>query len=167
MMAFIKAAAQGMLTSGKLSELTPIPASFWKAVWLAGNAALGARGPIGSSNGISPNTPNGRVMEAFGTRNYPSPLLVTDGKINGPKGRLMGLKAAAFIDRIRTLAAKAVKNDDSDSVSNLLTAIRDVSFNFPQPRFPSCQEQISRERKTERENANGLYVCRASLCLTI
>ncbi|KAJ5185855.1 hypothetical protein N7472_010695 [Penicillium cf. griseofulvum] len=122
---FIKAAVSDVLASGKLSKLTPIPISFWQAVWLAGNAALGARPAVGSSNGISPNTPNARVMEAFGSRYYPSPILATDTNINGPKGRLMGLKAAASINRIRTLAEMAVKNDDTKSAANLLTAIRD------------------------------------------
>lgn len=83
-----------------------------------------------------------------------------DANINGPKGRLIGLKAAASINRIRNLAAAAVKNDGSKSAAVLLTAIRDVSLTVHHPRHPSHQAQISRER--ERENANGLYVCRAS-----
>jgi chitinase len=66
MKSFIQAAFSGVLASGALSNLTPIPLEFWQTVWNVAHAALGEYPPIGSSIGASPNTPNDRIMECFG-----------------------------------------------------------------------------------------------------
>lgn len=74
MKSFVKAAYSGVLQSGALSSLTPIPLEVWQDVWSAANAALGQYPAIGSSMGASPNTPNDRIMESFGSKLYREPF---------------------------------------------------------------------------------------------
>ena len=131
MMSFIQAAWSGVLQSGALSNLTPIPLEFWQNVWNVANAALGEYPAIGSSSGASPNTPNDRIMECFGSNLYREPLLPTHWQINGAKGRLMRLEDPIGMGKIGELARAAVKLDDTTSVTNLLTAVRDVRLKCP------------------------------------
>lgn len=123
---FISAAASGILASGALSNLTPIPMAFWQTVWDLANAELGNYPPIGSSIGQAPDTPMGRVMECFGSKFYREPFIPAHKQLNGPKGRLMGLGTISDTKAIETLAKQAVKKDDAESVTGLLTAVRDV-----------------------------------------
>jgi chitinase len=131
MKSFIQATFSGILASGALSNLTPIPLEFSQTMWNVANAALREYPPIGSSTGASPNTPNDRIIECFGTYLYREPLLLTHRGINGPKGRLIGLTNPVARLRIETLASAAVKLDNAKSVTNLLTAIRDIRLNLP------------------------------------
>lgn len=84
--------------------------------------------PVGGADGASPNTPNARVMEAFGSTKFPAPFLATAAAINGAKGKIMGLKVPITIEEIEKLAAAAVLADSEDAVNALLTAIRSVGF---------------------------------------
>lgn len=109
-------------------------------MWTASNAALKSFPPVGNAAGNSPATPNGRIMEAFGSTKNIAPLLATAAGINAVKGNLMARKVPFTCDRIRTLATSAVAADSDDAVNELLTAIRNVRFSFStlnQFSFPS------------------------------
>lgn len=125
---FIKAALSGYLESGNSPGLLPVSQNFWTRVWRAANSALAAMPPVGGADGASPDTPAGRIMEAFGSTKFPEPLLATAAGINAVKGRIMGLNAPFTIGKIEELAAAAVKDNSDEAVNNLLTAIRNVSF---------------------------------------
>ncbi|PYI36129.1 hypothetical protein BP00DRAFT_432538 [Aspergillus indologenus CBS 114.80] len=121
---FIESAISGYLQSGKPAGLLPVSETFWLTMWHAANSALGAMPPVGGADGASPNTPNDRIMEAFGSTKFPAPLLATAAGINAAKGRLMGFSRPFSIQRIETLANLAVQADSEEAVNNLLTAIR-------------------------------------------
>ncbi|KAL4769086.1 hypothetical protein BDW60DRAFT_210322 [Aspergillus nidulans var. acristatus] len=124
---FIRAAATGILTLGVVPEnLKPIPLWFWENLWHAANSALGARSAIGAPQGATPDTPNDRVMESFGTKLYPSPLLVTDAALNAPKGWMFGLISIISQAAFQKLAYAAVKEDSDKVVADLLTLIQDA-----------------------------------------
>ncbi|KAL3262031.1 hypothetical protein ABHI18_003215 [Aspergillus niger] len=123
---FIKAALSGYLESGNSPGLLPVSQNFWTTVWRAANSALAAMPPVGGADGASPDTPAGRIMEAFGSTKFPEPLLATAAGINAVKGRIMGLNAPFTIGKIEELAAAAVKDDSDEAVNNLLTAIRNT-----------------------------------------
>ena len=118
----------GILPSGQIANLPTIPASFWqKDSWLASNALLAARPRVGGPNGIQPDSPNDRVMESFGSNDYPYPFMAVDKQINGPKGRVMALRAATAIPTITELANTAVRDDTQADADALLQAVRVVS----------------------------------------
>ncbi|KAF7171146.1 hypothetical protein CNMCM5623_003575 [Aspergillus felis] len=124
MSAFATAASTGILASGGIAPIAPIPAAFWRDVWNASNNALGARPPVGSSRGAQPDTPNDRITEALGSTRYPYPFLATDAEINGAKGRVMGLNSATDLDRVADLATNAVNLDTDEAADALLSSIR-------------------------------------------
>ena len=66
------------------------------------------------------------MMEAFGSDNYPYPLLPTDQQINGPKGNLMNLNAPADLAGIGRLARSAVQQDSQQAADTLLSEVRIV-----------------------------------------
>jgi len=127
MVPFAKASASGILPSGEVANIPAIPRSFWKNQWLASNALLAARPAVGGPNGIQPDSPNDRVMEGFGSYNWPEPFLAVDKLINGPKGRVIALHAATAIPIIRNLANTAVQEDTQGAADDLLQSIRVVS----------------------------------------
>lgn len=127
--AFPRATVSGQLPSGQMGNLPTLPVSFWQRdSWLASNALLAARPPVGGPNGVQPDSPNDRVMEAFGSDNYAYPFMAVDRQINGPKGRVMALHAATGIQTIRDLANTAVQDDTQADADALLQAVRVVSF---------------------------------------
>jgi chitinase len=119
----------GVLESGRaVTELPPIPAAFWqKNSWLATNPLLAARPPVGGADGIQPDSPNDRVMEAFGSNDFTDPFMAVDSQINGPKGRVMARRAPTAIDNIEIQAAVAVASDAQGDVDELLQMVRVVS----------------------------------------
>ncbi|RAL08484.1 uncharacterized protein BO97DRAFT_428310 [Aspergillus homomorphus CBS 101889] len=124
---FIQAALSGYLSSGPRANLLPIPETFWLNVWQTANSALKALPPVGNPAGESPNTPDQRVMEAFGSNLNPGSLLATAAAINAAKGKIMGFTFPITIRPIEKLSAAAVKADSDEAVNQLLTAIR-ISF---------------------------------------
>ena len=66
------------------------------------------------------------MMEAFGSTNWPDPLLPTDEQINGPKGNLMNLNAPANLGGIGRLARAAVREDTITAADNVLSEVRIV-----------------------------------------
>ena len=125
---FARACTSGTLPSGQEANLPLIDRIFWqKGIWLATNAQLQNRPPVGGPNGVQPDSPNDRVMESFGTAEYPYPLMAVDQMINGPKGRIMGGNAVTDIRRIEELANDAVLHDAEGLADELLQSIRVVS----------------------------------------
>ena len=127
MIPFAQASASGILPSGQVANIAAIPRNFWKNQWLASNALLAARPAAGGSTGVQPDSPNDRVMEAFGSSNWPYPFLAVDKLINGPKGRIIRLHAATRIRTITQLANTAVREDTQGAADDLLQSIRVVS----------------------------------------
>lgn len=127
MIQFPRVVASGQLTSGATHGLARIPPAWWKANWHASFPALAGRPAIGSADGVAPDTPNDRVMECFGSYDYPDPLIATDKQVNGAKGSIMRLRRPAAPSRIQTLARTAVHEDSQGAVDELLSAIRVVS----------------------------------------
>ena len=124
---FIESASSGILPSGLEAPLDPLPIRFWER-WNTPNDLLQARGPIGSPRGVSPATPNDRVMECFGSTRNRFPLMSVDRQINGPKGRIMDRSAATSLEEIRMLANRAARQDTEDAANTLLQSIRSVSW---------------------------------------
>lgn len=81
---------------------------------------------VGGPNGAVPGTPNDRLMEAFGSNNYPYPLMPVDKQINGPKGKLMNLEAPVDLRTITRLANMAVQLDTPEAADALLSEMRIV-----------------------------------------
>ncbi|KAF2719530.1 glycoside hydrolase family 18 protein [Polychaeton citri CBS 116435] len=119
-----RASTSGILPSGARANLPTIPLSFWQGQWNTVNNLLAARPAVGGPDGIQPDTPNDRVMESFGSYDYPYPLIPTDKMINGAKGRAMALNAPTGIATIRRLAAAAVNEDTPGDADELLQAVR-------------------------------------------
>ena len=65
-------------------------------------------------------------MEAFGSTDWPEPLMPIDQQINGPKGNLMNLQAPIGLNTIRDLARRAAASGNQQD--NLLQAVRIVSL---------------------------------------
>lgn len=97
--------------------------------------------PAVGQNGATPSQANNRLMEAFGSTNWPQPLMATDQQINGPKGRLMDLVAPIRISQIRILAARAAASGNAQDTDNLLQSVRIVSFPL-QESSTSCQHSF-------------------------
>lgn len=123
---FAKVVSSGTLMSGTPSPNQPaaIEPQWWKDNWLASFPALGRRPAIGSNAGVSPDSPNDRVMECFGSYDYPDPFLPTDKQINGAKNYIMRLRQPATRDRVRRLAQEAVRTDSQQGLDELLSPIR-------------------------------------------
>ncbi|PTU17560.1 hypothetical protein P175DRAFT_096024 [Aspergillus ochraceoroseus IBT 24754] len=86
--------------------------------------------PVGGPDGASLDTPNNRIMEAFGSTRFPAPLLATAARINTTKGKIMRFSRPFTITNIERLAKQAVKADGDEAVKKLLTPIRSVSYPF-------------------------------------
>jgi chitinase len=123
---FLKTASSGTLTSGKTSANLPaaIAPQWFKDNWNTGFSALAARPRIGSATGISPDSPNDRVMESLGSYDYPDPFVPTDKQVNGAKGAIMQLHQPATPNRVSRLAEEAVRLDSQGHLDDLLSAIR-------------------------------------------
>jgi hypothetical protein len=76
------------------------------------------------------------MMEAFGSTDWPVPLMSNDQLINGPKGNLMNLRARIRLTDIRGLAARAAASGNAQDTDNLLQSVRIVSL-------PSHEASIS------------------------
>ncbi|KAF4160011.1 hypothetical protein CNMCM6936_004140 [Aspergillus lentulus] len=140
---FAESASTGILASGGIAPLAPIPASFWQDVWNAPNAALGARPPVGGSRGARPNTPNNRITEALGSTKYPYPFLATEGELNRAKGRVMGLVDAVELNAIGALAINATRLDTAEAADALLSSIR-IGFSvFEYFRFGAVRQRFN------------------------
>ncbi|KAI5861929.1 hypothetical protein GGS23DRAFT_605878 [Durotheca rogersii] len=124
MIQFPRAAASGQLPSGANHPLAPIPGTWWKDNWHKSFPALAARPAIGGPDGYAPDTPNDRVMECFGSYDYPDPFIATDKQVNGAKGSIMRLRRPATPERVRRLANTAVREDSQGAVDELLSTIR-------------------------------------------
>ncbi|GKZ21587.1 hypothetical protein AbraCBS73388_007488 [Aspergillus brasiliensis] len=146
---FLDSTVTGVLPSGDQSSLPTIDPELLRQVWLADNEALGNEARIGGPNGIQPNTPNDRFMEAFGSDTYPYPFIGVGRDINGAKGRIMKGSVPCALTRIDTMATTAVESDSQDDVDTLLQSIR-VAFavfdylNDPEVsiRFNAVRQQI-------------------------
>ncbi|KAL6229061.1 hypothetical protein BDW75DRAFT_246074 [Aspergillus navahoensis] len=131
---FIECTINGLLQSGAVPQfvdstgvsrvLPPIPMWFWESLWHASNAALGARPAIGGPDGATYDTPNDRVMGAFGTTWYPSPLLATHELINRPKGKMVGLKNMFAVKEFEKTVKNALKEDTDTAASGVLSLIQ-------------------------------------------
>jgi len=127
MKGYVQASFSGILPSGQAANLPAIPRHFYTNQWDVPNSLLAARPAVGSPSGAQPVTPNDRVMEGFGSNNWPGPFMAVDAQINGAKGRIMNLRPATGLDTITTLANTAVRDDDQGAADELLQAIRVVS----------------------------------------
>jgi hypothetical protein len=67
-------------------------------------------------------------MGAFGSVDWPEPLIPCDAQINGPKGQLWLLNDPIGIPTITTRARDAVRSDTVADANRLLQAVRIVSF---------------------------------------
>ncbi|KAI9823661.1 MAG: hypothetical protein M1826_007679 [Phylliscum demangeonii] len=121
---FAQASTSGILPSGQIAPVPPIPRSFWKDRWHVPTPALAARPPVGGPQGVQPDTANDRVMEGFGSYDWPYPFLAVDARINGAKGRIMALRVPTAIPVITRLARDAVREDSQPAADALLQAIR-------------------------------------------
>ena len=68
------------------------------------------------------------MMGGFGSIDWPEPLMATDEKINGPKGRLFKLQPPTSEDILTQLADTAVRTDTVADRDALLSNIRIVSL---------------------------------------
>lgn len=66
-------------------------------------------------------------MGAFGSVDWPEPLIPTDSQINGPKGALWGLNDPISLDTIGRQARAAVRADTPATANSLLQSVRIVS----------------------------------------
>ncbi|KAJ5713915.1 CAZyme family GH18 [Penicillium malachiteum] len=125
---FIEAVISGTLQSGAQPDgLLPMSATWWANKWKEVNAVLAGLPVVGSDNkGTRLQTPNDRIMEAFGSTYNPHPLLTTDAAINGVKGALMGLGPPFSTKTIEKLANAAVNADTDEAVQEVLTTIQAV-----------------------------------------
>ena len=123
---YVASSVGGVLPSGEQAQIPPIPREFFRNQWQATNAQLAARPPVGGPDGIQPDTPNDRVMEGFGTYDWPDPLMAVDRVINNAKGRIFLLRAPVGIGRISELADAATNEDSQPAADELLQSIRVV-----------------------------------------
>ena len=89
---------------------------------------LGQYPPIGSAQGSKPVTANDRMMGAFGSVDWPQPLMPVDQRINGPKGRMFKLAAPTSRNNLKAFAQTAVQSDQPRDRDILLSHIRIVSL---------------------------------------
>lgn len=133
---FAASSVGGSLPSGDLAQIPPIPREFFKVQWHAPNAKLAARPPVGGPDGVQPDTPNDRVMEGFGTYDWPNPLMAVDRVINNAKGRIFQLHAPVGIGNVQELARTAAREDNQAAADDLLQAIRVVCRENLESRSP-------------------------------
>lgn len=123
---FIEAASSGLLRNRYQTHLPAIGSEIFQNYWDYPYSGLANAPPVGGPHGARPLTANDRMMEAFGSDDYPYPLLPTDRQINGPKGNLMNLNAPASLIGIGRLARTAVRLDTAQAADTLLSEIRIV-----------------------------------------
>ena len=68
------------------------------------------------------------MMGAFGSVDWPQPLMAVDQQINGPKGRMFRLNPPTSEDNLGALEEIAVESDQQADADNLLSHIRSVSL---------------------------------------
>lgn len=125
---FSIATCSGILPSGQIANIPTLDRQlFWKSQLHAPNNKLAGEPPIGGPNGPQPEYVNDRIMESFGSWNYPYPFMAVDEQINGAKGRIMQLQPATDPETIDDLANQAVQQDTDEAADRLLQAIRLVS----------------------------------------
>ncbi|KAI9747244.1 MAG: hypothetical protein M4579_007499 [Chaenotheca gracillima] len=119
------------ITSGLLGGTTPPPnnlqpvdANNIEHYWNSPLHGLQQHPQVGGPSGIRPFTANDRMMEGFGSVNWPQPLMAVDKKINNPKGRMFRLQPPTKLDTVTTLAASAAHSDQQRDVDALLSTIR-------------------------------------------
>ena len=83
---------------------------------------------VGGPTGIQPFTAIDRMMEGFGSIDWPKPLMAVDQQINGPKGRMFKLQPPTAALRLKDLARVAVQRDRQSDADALLSSIRTVSL---------------------------------------
>ena len=88
---------------------------------------LGQDPAVGGPSGAQPYTANDRMMEGFGSIDWPQPLMAVDQQINGAKGRMFRLQPPTAVNRITQLARRAVGSDQDTDADALLSSIRNVS----------------------------------------
>ena len=81
-------------------------------------------------------------MGAFGSVDWPEPLIPTDQQINGPKGQLWSLNDPISLDTINRNARAAVNADTVQTQDALLQSVRIVSLKF----ISLCALQVVMER---------------------
>ncbi len=127
MKGFVQASFSGLLPSGQAANLAAIPRHFYTNQWDVPNSALAARPAVGGPSVAQPVSPNDRVMEGFGSNNWPGPFMAVDAQINGAKGRIMNLRPPTRLETITILANTAVREDSQGAADELLQSIRVVS----------------------------------------
>ncbi|KAK3320634.1 hypothetical protein B0T19DRAFT_403278 [Cercophora scortea] len=150
MVPFIESASHGTLPSGATTTLAPIPASWWVENWNTEFDALANRPPVGSAQGFRGITPNDRVMDAFGSINYPDPFLPTDAGLNAMKGRIMRGNRPVGFERVERLASAAAQQDTLEAVDRLLPPIRAAIAVFEYMSLPHVAERINMVRDQVR-----------------
>ncbi|KAI7205542.1 hypothetical protein KC324_g233 [Hortaea werneckii] len=123
---FLEAAATGLLR-GSMRPDPPQAAVNRENLhneWTQIHPPLGQHPPVGGPKGVAPVQANDRMMEAFGSTDWPEPLMPTDSGLNGAKGNLMNLQAPIGLTRIRTLARDAAGSGTSQDINHLLSAVR-------------------------------------------
>lgn len=133
----------GILFSGAIAPLEPVAEAWFSQHWHERNAALQNRPPVGGPNGIAPENINDRLFQAFGSTEWPEPLMAVDGPINGAKGNIFkgrrtGRSARVnypgqpvSINKIKTKAREAVAADTTDAADDLLTQLFIVCMSAP------------------------------------
>ena len=125
---FAIATCSGVLPSGQVANIPTLDRQlFWKNQLHEYNGRLAGESAIGGPNGPQPGYVNDRIMESFGSYNYPYPFMAVDEMINGAKGRIMQLQPATAPNEIDTLANNAVQQDTDEAADRLLQAMRIVS----------------------------------------
>ncbi|KAJ0424780.1 hypothetical protein BJY00DRAFT_326015 [Aspergillus carlsbadensis] len=124
MISFLNSVNTRILPSGRESELPAIDAETLAAVWNAEFDALAERPPVGSRYGIQPNTPNDRLMESFGSEDYPYPFTALQKQINGAKGRMMKGNAPTALKRIADKSVQAIETAKQADIDSLLQGVR-------------------------------------------
>ncbi|KAG9571281.1 glycoside hydrolase family 18 protein, partial [Aureobasidium melanogenum] len=119
----------------------PINADTIDRFWDHPLHGLGLRPAIGGPNGDRPSTAQERFMGAFGSVDWPEPLIPTDSQINGPKGALWGLNDPISLDTIGRQARAAVRADTPATANSLLQSVR---IGFAIMEYMNDQDFISR-----------------------
>ncbi|KAK3679996.1 hypothetical protein LTR78_000373 [Recurvomyces mirabilis] len=104
--------------------LPPIPADTINFYWDHPLHELAQRPAIGGPYGDKPATAQERFMGAFGSVDWPEPLIPTDQQINGPKGQLWSLHDPISLDAINRNARAAVNADTVQTQDALLQSVR-------------------------------------------
>lgn len=123
-----------------MNRLPAIGVAFFNSTWESifhdlNNEAIAP--PVESPDGASSITPMARMMEAFGSTDWPDPLLAVSAQINGAKGKVMNAVPAVSADTIDQASRNAVESNSNLAMSNMLSEVRVVSgkFQFPFTKF--------------------------------